>query len=141
MKPREELVNMSAEEGVHEALKKIKSIKNEISRLTAKIHRRVKEMENEASENGVIIFRNDPVISDAIIELLGLNRKGPEICARHHLSGSAYDEFRNEPKVFRHLNLSESCANARVYLKKICRAGVNPKINVKKLVGRNERLS
>ena len=110
---------------MRETLKKAKGFGIEMSMLSEKIRRRIRELENSTLEDIVIIYRNDSVIKEAVKRLRDLRYNGREICACYHLPESVHSQFKDEPEIIGQLDLSESLARTRVYLKKaLC---VDPK--------------
>ena len=101
-------------------LTKIMDIKAKIAAVSEKIADRIEKSENESVTDSIIMFRFDPVISEAIRELHNLQSKRGEICINHHLSEDIYHEFCDEPGTIRKLELSEACARTRVYLQHNC---------------------
>lgn len=106
------------EENVREMLKKAKGFGIEMSMLSEKIKRRIRELENTTSEDTVIIYRNDSIIKEAVKRLRDLRYNGRKICACYHLPESMHSQFKDEPEIMGQLDLSESLARTRVYLKK-----------------------
>lgn len=99
---------------------KVEGIKAEIARLSAKIARRIEELENETIDNPTILYHNDTSIHEAMERIRNLYHKGQEICKRHKLINDVCSEFKYEPRIFREVDLFEASARARTYLKKTC---------------------
>ena len=98
----------------------VEGIKEEIARLSEKITRRIEEMENEIIDNPVINYQNDIVIHEAVRRISDLYRKGRKMCKNYLSVAGVCTEYKNEHRIFRELDLSETCARARTYLKKNC---------------------
>ena len=92
---------------VKEMATKIEHIKVEIDQLCEKIGRRIKKLEKQTGGEPVTMYRNDPLIREAISKIRGLYRKGEEICVRYHLEEKTCRIFRDEPAIIRQLELSE----------------------------------
>ncbi len=86
---------------------KIEDIKVEINQLSKKIAGRIEKLEKQTGGEPVIVYRHDPIISEAISKIRDLYRKGEEICARYHLGEKTCRIFRDEPAIIRRLELSE----------------------------------
>jgi len=99
---------------------KVEGIKVEIARLSAKIARRIEELENETIGNPAILYHNDTLIHEAMGRIRNLYRKGREICKRYKLIDDVCSEFKYEPRILREVDLFEAYARERAYLKKTC---------------------
>jgi len=86
---------------------KTQAIKVEIDQLSRKIARRIEKLEKQTGGEPVTMYRNDPIIREAISKIRGLYRKGEEICVRFHLGEKTCQFFRDEPAIVRRLELSE----------------------------------
>jgi len=99
---------------------KVEGFKAEIATLSAKIARRIEELENEAIDNPTILYQNDTSIHEAMKRIRNLYHKGREICKRYKLIDGVCSEFKYEPSIFREVDLFEACGRARAYLEKTC---------------------
>ena len=86
---------------------KIEDIKVKIAQLSEKIARQIEKLEKQTGGEPVMIYRNDPLIREAISKIRDLYRKGEEICVRYHLGEKMRKIFRDEPATIRQLELSE----------------------------------
>ena len=86
---------------------RIEDIKVRINQLSEKIARRIEKLERQTGGEPVIMYRHDPIISEAISKMRRLYHNGEKICARYHLGEKTCRIFRDEPAIIRRLELSE----------------------------------